>query len=169
VQQSLWPGSHHDCRRCIGIAGQGMASSFGGVQIVGNCTPSAGAMIRASFGDARTGAFQSCPDLRSATTSNFAQGCVSPNLVERNSEGGLHAEPKKSLWRDQRVSAQLLEFTADDGQRVRAEWVTQELSKSPQRPWQGPSAPDLSVVAAISGKVTACSRGLAFALSCLRR
>jgi hypothetical protein len=62
------------------------------------------------------------PGLALSNHEQFAQECVFPNLVLLDSAGKVLGEPRKSVWRDQRMSAHRLEFTADDGKRVRAEW-----------------------------------------------
>jgi hypothetical protein len=68
------------------------------------------------------GSFSVVPGLALSNHEQFAQGCVFRNPVLQDSAGGPLAEPKKSVQRDQRMSAHMLEFTADDGERVRTEW-----------------------------------------------
>jgi len=66
--------------------------------------------------------FSIIPGLALTNDERYTRGCVFPNLGERDSAGRVIAKPKRSVGRNQLITAHLLEFTADDGKRVRVEW-----------------------------------------------
>jgi hypothetical protein len=66
--------------------------------------------------------FSVLPGLAFSNHVQFGQGCLSVNSVVVNWEGKPLSEPNTSRKRDLRVEERLIEFTADDGGRVRAEW-----------------------------------------------
>ena len=62
------------------------------------------------------------PGLALSNHEQFAQACVFQNLELRDSTGTLISEPKRTVKRNQVIGRHMVEFTADDGKRVKAEW-----------------------------------------------
>jgi hypothetical protein len=64
----------------------------------------------------------SLPGIAFSNHIQFGQGCLSGNIIVADSEGKPLSKPKSFPKRDLRVEERLIEFTADDGKRVKAEW-----------------------------------------------
>jgi hypothetical protein len=62
------------------------------------------------------------PGLALSNHEQLGQGCFFSNLVLEDSAGHVISEPKKTVQRSAKIGSRLLEFTADDGKRLRAEW-----------------------------------------------
>ena len=62
------------------------------------------------------------PGLVLSNHEQWAQGCLFQNLTLEDSAGNVVEKPKNSVPRNERIGRHLLEFIADDGKRVKAEW-----------------------------------------------
>jgi hypothetical protein len=62
------------------------------------------------------------PGLALSNHEQWGQGCFAWDLAVQDAAGNVVGEPQKSVRRNLRIGGHLLEFTADDGKRVEAEW-----------------------------------------------
>ena len=70
----------------------------------------------------RNSGFSFVPGLAFSNHVQFGQGCLSVNFEADDSEGKPLSPTKPAVHRDLTTGRRLIEFTADDGKRLRAEW-----------------------------------------------